>query len=156
MPGTILLIEDNPDHALLIQAALESAGWPAPLSVISDGAQALEYVRWHGPAGGYGLPCLVVLDLKLPKVGGLEVLQLMRATPGWQQVPVVVLTTSNHPADRDACLAGGASLYLSKISALDGPMTDLVQAVAQTVAWTPTRTEGDPPARGPHQEAHVH
>lgn len=155
MPGTILLIEDNPDHALLIQAALEAAGWPAPMSVISDGAQAIEYVRWHGPAGGYGLPSLVVLDLKLPKVGGLEVLRLMRATPGWRQVPVVVLTTSNHPADREACLAGGASLYLSKISALNGSMADLVQAVTQSQTWGPGAPQTDPLSRGPRKETHV-
>ena len=134
MTRTILLIEDNPDHALLIQAWLE-AYQPLALQVtiLSDGLQALDYIRWQAQAPVLALPDLVLLDLKLPKVDGLDVLRAMRASPAWRLVPVVVLTTSNNPADIRASFASGANAFLSKLSALDGSRADLIQTVEQTV-----------------------
>lgn len=112
----ILLIEDNPDHALLVETALEALT-PAPeLRLIDDGQQALELIQ-SIPSP---LPDLVLLDLKLPKVDGLEVLRAIRAAARWQAVPVMVLTTSNRPADVEACVANGANVYLSKITDLSG------------------------------------
>ncbi|MGQ0602595.1 MAG: response regulator [Anaerolineales bacterium] len=110
----ILLIEDNPDHALLVETALEAMTPVPELQLIDDGQQALELIQ-----STFGsLPDLVLLDLKLPKVDGLEVLRTIRAAARWQAVPVMVLTTSNRPADVEACVANGATAYLSKITDL--------------------------------------
>jgi two-component system response regulator len=115
MNTRILLIEDNPDHALLVELALEALT-PAPHIIhIRDGQQALEHVQTRDRAL---LPHIVLLDLKLPRVDGLEVLRIIRLSEAWQHVPVLVLTTSNRPADVEACLAYGANAYLSKLSDL--------------------------------------
>jgi two-component system response regulator len=115
-----LLIEDNPDHAMLIQTTLENSKYGPRISLIADGEQALNYVATD-VAGRSGAPPpdLVLLDLKLPKVDGQEVLKAMRAAPGWRQVPVVILTTLTRPADIDECYANGANGYLSKVVAPD-------------------------------------
>lgn len=137
MTRAILLIEDNPDHVLLIQSALDAIPRSAPVMVMSDGAQALEYVHWLSAAPLPELPRLILLDLKLPKVDGLDILRALRASPAWRQVPVIVLTTSNHPADIRTSLAQGADSYLSKMSALSGAMTELIRAVEQSLAAAP-------------------
>jgi CheY-like chemotaxis protein len=116
----ILLIEDNPDHAMLIQTTLEASKYAPRISLIADGEQALNYVATD--VAGRSIvppPDLVLLDLKLPKVDGQEVLKAMRAAPGWRQVPVVILTTLTRPADIDECYANGANGYLSKVVAPD-------------------------------------
>lgn len=130
MTRTILVIEDNPDHAVLIQASLE-LGWAEipRVTVMSDGLQALNYIHSQSPDPVLGLPDLVLLDLKLPKVSGLEVLRALRAAAAWQAVPVIVLTTSNNPADVQASFASGADAYLSKLTTLDGNMTALIESV---------------------------
>lgn len=133
MIGRVLLIEDNADHAVLIQTLLEMA-WPAArVTILSDGLQALEYVRHQTLAPLFSLPDLVLMDLKLPKVDGLEVLRALRAAPAWQGVPAIVLTTSNNPADVQACLANGADAYLSKLATLDGVPHELIRAISTTV-----------------------
>lgn len=137
MRRAILVIEDNPDHVLLIQAALEALPNARPLMVMSDGAQALEYIRWLSAAPLPELPCLILLDLKLPKVDGLEILRALRASPAWRHVPVIVLTTSNYPADILASLMHGASSYLSKLSALNGAMHELIRAVETSLTDVP-------------------
>jgi two-component system response regulator len=129
MTPIVLLIEDNPDHVLLIQAALEAAALRVSTTVLSDGAQALDYIGSVAAESALNVPGVIVLDLKLPRVGGLEVLRALRASPAWQGVPVIVLTTSSHPDDVQACLSAGANFYLSKMLGLDGLMMDLAYAV---------------------------
>ncbi|MBP7690434.1 MAG: response regulator [Anaerolineales bacterium] len=144
MTRSVLLIEDNPDHAVLIQAVLETA-WPAAVRVmiLSDGLQALEYVRHPAPAPVLGLPDIVLLDLKLPKVDGLEVLRALRGAAAWERVPVIVLTTSNNPADVRACYATGADAYLSKLVALNGAMRELIRSI-ETLLARPAGGRGQP------------
>ncbi|MGH2522421.1 MAG: response regulator, partial [Anaerolineales bacterium] len=90
--NTVMLIEDNPDHALLIQTALEDSPHVQGVRVIGDGEQALNYIQVETAApSATSLPGLVVLDLKLPKVDGLDILRAIRASPVWQKIPVVVL-----------------------------------------------------------------
>jgi CheY-like chemotaxis protein len=150
---TILLIEDNADHALLVQSGLEAyPALPFRVTILSDGLQALEYIRWQTQVPVLGLPDLVLLDLKLPKVGGLEVLREMRASANWLSVPVVVLTTSNNPADIRACFASGANAYLNKLSALAGAMPELIQSVERHVR--PRESAGPVRAGNPQVEAH--
>lgn len=115
--GLVVLVEDDLDHARLILAGLEASPRVGQVKVIADGERALDFIRVEGATpSAAGLPDLVLLDLKLPRVDGLDVLRALRASPGWSAVPVVVLTTSNRPADIEACLANGANAYVTKAS----------------------------------------
>jgi two-component system, response regulator len=109
---TILLVEDNRDDELLTLDALEKAGVRNPIEVVRDGAEALDYLL---PQDGSSKPlCLVMLDLKLPKIGGLEILRRMRNDPRTRRVPVVVLTTSSQPEDIRSSYDNGANSYVRK------------------------------------------
>lgn len=116
----ILLVEDDDDHALLTTRAIRQAAgdMTEPLSVtrVGDGAAALAYV--HGQAAGQTFPDLVLLDLKLPEVSGLDVLRALRADPRTRLLPVVVLTTSGLVDDVHAAYALGANEYVTKPMAL--------------------------------------
>lgn len=147
-----MLIEDNPDHALLIRAALETLVPPPRLTVLSDGAQALEYIRAEAVTSALELPGVVLLDLRLPKVDGLDVLRAMRASSVWRQVPVIVLTTSNHSADRQACYANGANFYLSKVLGLKTLVTDLRCALDVIGGGAGLVSTGPASLLGPHRD----
>ena len=107
-PVTILLVEDNPDDEALTVMALR--GVPATLEVARDGQEAMDYLTSDGKA----LPRLVLLDLKLPKIGGLEVLRRIREDDRTRLTPVVVLTSSNAPNDVVASYRLGANSYVRK------------------------------------------
>ncbi|MGO8672700.1 MAG: response regulator [Capsulimonadaceae bacterium] len=99
MPLEVLLIDDNPGDADLAREAL-GEGRPAnKLHVVSDGLQALAYLRKDGKYKGAVRPDLILLDLNMPRVSGQEVLAQIKADPGLMRIPVVVLTTSR--AERD-------------------------------------------------------
>jgi CheY-like chemotaxis protein len=110
----VWVIEDNPDHALLIATQLEAVPAIGGVMITPDGEQALHYIQaWPGlPAGD--LPGMVLLDLQLPRVRGAEVLRALRASEAWRDVPVVVLSTSAAPSDIELCLSNGANAYLTK------------------------------------------
>jgi CheY-like chemotaxis protein len=108
----ILLVEDNPADLDLTRRAFTRSNLLNPVLVARDGQEALDFIpRWEG---GEPLPLLVLLDLKLPRVGGLEVLRRFRATPVSRAVPVVVLTTSAEDADVDTAYRLGANSYILK------------------------------------------
>lgn len=97
----LLVIEDNPADVDLLRRALASAAVDCQLTVIDDGADALSLFRpgsatpWTTPA-----PDLAIVDLNLPKHGGLEIIEQMRANPKFAQMPVVILSSSSAPRDR--------------------------------------------------------
>ena len=113
----ILLVEDNPDDVELTRIAFAEAKIANDLVVVSDGAQALDFLFARGeyahrdPAD---LPSIVLLDLNLPKVDGREVLQAIRASEATRNLPVVVLTTSAEPFDVEASYALGVNSYIQK------------------------------------------
>ena len=107
----ILLVEDNPDDAELTRIAFADAGGEYRLRVVSDGAEAVAYLRGCTPGE---LPALVLLDLNLPKLNGREVLQAIRAESSTRSLPVVVLTTSAEPFDVEKVYALGANSYIQK------------------------------------------
>jgi two-component system response regulator len=117
MHKDILLVEDNPDDVELTRLAFDEAKIANQLAVVSDGAEALDYLFARGrfadrdPAD---LPSLVLLDLNLPKVDGREVLQAIRANEATRSLPVVVLTTSTEPFDVEATYALGVNSYIQK------------------------------------------
>jgi|ERR1051326_2814707 CheY-like chemotaxis protein len=108
----ILLVEDNRDDEALTLDALARAGVGNPVTVVRDGAEALDYL--FGKENYAEKPCLVMLDLKLPKIGGLEVLKRIRKNEQTKRVPVVVLTTSSEPEDLQNAYDNGANGYVRK------------------------------------------
>lgn len=115
--GTIMLVEDNPDDVKLTRRAFAQCGIVNPLEVIPDGAAALDYLFGTGAHAGRDtadLPILVILDLNLPKVDGLEVLARLRADRRTQRVPVVVLTCSKEDQHIIASYDLGANGYMRK------------------------------------------
>ena len=113
----VLLVEDNPRDARLIQRAMEKARMLNAVQVQSDGEAAIEYLAGSPPYDDrdrYPLPELVLLDLKLPRKNGFEVLQWLRAQPGLKRLPVVVLTSSDETQDINRAYDLGANSYLVK------------------------------------------
>ena len=110
---TILLVEDNPDDEALTLRAFRKSNIANEVVVMRDGAEALAYLF---PGNGDAVPCpaLVLLDLNLPKVGGLEVLHQMRADERTQMIPVVVLTSSKLEEDILDSYRNGANAYVRK------------------------------------------
>jgi two-component system, response regulator len=116
-PKRILLVEDNADDAALTLRALRKTAILSEITWVRDGAEALDYLLHTGRYGGAAqpeLPTLIVLDLKLPKIDGLEVLRRLRANKGTQCIPVVVLTSSKEQRDVQRSYAFGANSYLHK------------------------------------------
>ncbi len=113
----ILLVEDNPDHQELTLMTLAENNVRNEVVVTNDGLEALEYIFGTGRHDGRDVrdvPGLVLLDLKLPKMGGLEVLRRVRADERTRYVPVVILTSSSEDEDIVASLEGGANSYVRK------------------------------------------
>jgi len=113
----ILLVEDNSSDEELTLLALEKANVANPVVVARDGAEALDYLFATGPYAGRDAaeePQVVLLDLNLPKVGGLEVLRRIRAAERTRLIPVVILTSSREEKDLVAGYASGANSYVVK------------------------------------------
>jgi two-component system, response regulator len=115
--GIILLVEDNPDDEALTLRALKKNHIVNPVVIARDGAEALEWLLGEGAHAGRDTtvqPQVVLLDLNMPKVSGLEVLQRMRADERTRLVPVVVLTSSKQEEDVVTSYALGANSYVRK------------------------------------------
>jgi two-component system response regulator len=113
----ILLVEDNPDDVELTLMALKESKILNEVNVTHDGVEALEYLFCTGKYAGRepaNLPELVLLDLKLPKLGGLEVLEKLRADPRTRLIPVVILTSSSEEEDVLKSYSLGANSYVRK------------------------------------------
>lgn len=114
---TILLVEDNPDDVELVQLALESKKIGNKIDVVTDGEQALDYLFRRGEyadRNGEAYPTLILLDLQLPKVSGLEVLKQLRADERTKLLPVTIFTSSNEEQDMITSYELGANSYIRK------------------------------------------
>jgi two-component system response regulator len=110
----VLLVEDDEDHVFLVRRALaDLAGAEVSVEVAGDGEQAAERLAWARFAPG-GPPQLVLLDLKMPRMDGLEVLRRIRADEAAAGLPVVVLTSSERQEDREEALRLGATWFVCK------------------------------------------
>jgi CheY-like chemotaxis protein len=118
----ILLVEDNPQDLELALRALKKANLRNRVEVARDGAEALEFIFCEGPHAGRRIedvPKVILLDLKLPKVDGLEVLQRIRSDPRTKTIPVVVLTSSKEQSDVVESYRLGVNSYVVKPVSFD-------------------------------------
>lgn len=142
---SILLVEDNPDDAALTLRALRKTAILSEVTWIHDGTEALDYLFGTGhyiSRSQQPLPTLIVLDLKLPKLDGLEVLRRLRANHRTQCIPVVVLTSSKEQLDLIASYRLGANSYVHK--QID--FLKFTETVQQLKAYWLTLNETPPPA----------
>jgi CheY-like chemotaxis protein len=110
----VLLVEDDPDHAELVRRGLEAYRSRLELTHIADGEAALEYLKERTPRDAAGRPHLILLDLRLPRMDGLEVLREIKAAPALSDIPCVVLTTSRAEGDMLKAYRLHANSYLVK------------------------------------------
>jgi two-component system, response regulator len=112
----ILLAEDDPRDVELTLQGLRAGDLRTEVTVVNDGAQALDYLFRRGAFAGVAgaLPALVMLDIKMPRVDGLEVLREVRTSPNLVDLPIVMMTSSREEADVDRAYALGCNAYVVK------------------------------------------
>ncbi len=112
----ILLVEDNPYDVELALAALEEHRLAAQVAVTHDGVEALDYLHSRGRYArrSGGLPAVMLVDVKMPRMDGLELLGQLKRDPGLRHVPVVMLTSSRESRDLERCYELGANAYVVK------------------------------------------
>jgi len=113
---TILLVEDDPGHARLIEKNLRRAGISNPMVVLGDGQKALDFIFAEGTRQGVAppSPLLTLLDLNMPVVDGYQVLARMKSDSRARRIPVVVLTTTDNPSEIARCYELGCNVYVTK------------------------------------------
>jgi two-component system response regulator len=139
-PKTILLVEDNADDEQLTLRAMRQSEVPNVIRVARDGAEALEQL--FGPSASPRMPDLVLLDLKLPKVSGLEVLRKIRQEPRTRSLPIVVLTSSDEERDIIASYNSGANSFIRKPVDFD----EFIDAVRQLGLYWLSMNQTRPPS----------
>src|SRR5215469_1200160 len=133
---TILHVEDDPNDTLLLEHACRKAGMIFNLQAVSDGDQAMAYLRGtsaFSDRAKHPLPHLILLDLKMPRVSGFDVLSWLRSENALCGVPVVVLTSSNHDADVKRAYDLGAKSYLVKPVGFEA-LVELVKTLPDILA----------------------
>ena len=144
-PGTILLVEDNPEDEMLALRALKKALPSSRIDVARDGQQALDYLFRAGEFAdrdGPDLPTVVLLDISLPRLSGLEVLERLRADTRTELLPVVILTSSDEQKDRLKSYENGCNSFVQK----PVDFADFAETVARLgVYWLATNEP--PPER---------
>jgi CheY-like chemotaxis protein len=126
----ILLVDDSPADLDLICDAISSGPYPSSVSTVPDGAEAIARLHSAGVYCNAARPTLVILDLNLPRKGGLVVLAEFKSNPNLQSIPVVVFTTSRSLKDVKDCYARGANCYVSKPGSLED-FRKAVQSIQQ-------------------------
>ncbi len=115
-PPKILIVEDDEGHAILIRENLEGAGLRNPIEHFRDGQAALDFFARRRAAGGFQQDetYLVLLDIRMPKVDGIEVLRRLKADPEFSKLPVIMLTTTDDSREVERCYELGCSVYIQK------------------------------------------
>jgi CheY-like chemotaxis protein len=117
----ILLAEDDDGHATLVQRNLKRAGLANEIVHVRDGQAVLDFVQAQGPYAGRSPngPLLLVLDIRMPRLDGVEVLRRLKSDPATAALPVVMLTTTDDPREVQRCYELGCSIYVTKPVAYD-------------------------------------
>jgi CheY-like chemotaxis protein len=142
----LLLVEDDPDHVLLIQRAFARANLVNPLKIVRDGEEAIAYLSGSGEYADrtrFPLPSLLLLDLKLPRKSGLEVLEWIRGDAALRLLPVVILTSSAETRDIDKAYALGVNSYLVKPIRFED-LLEMVKSIG--MYWMILNKGSSPPA----------
>ena len=115
-PLVIVLAEDDDGHATLVQRNLRRAGISNEVVRVADGQEALDYVRRQGAYAGRepNGPLLLVLDINMPRVDGVEVLRQVKADAATARIPAIMLTTTDDPREVERCYGLGCSVYIIK------------------------------------------
>lgn len=144
--GRILLVDDSPEDVELTLTALERHKLANEVVVAKDGEQALDYLHQHGEyqGRGGGDPVVVLLDIKLPKIDGLEVLHRMRQSDSLRSIPVVMLTSSREEQDVLRSYRGGVNAYVVK----PVHFQDFVNAICEIGLFWAVLNNPPPPAQG--------
>jgi CheY-like chemotaxis protein len=115
-PVTILIAEDDDGHAELVEEQFREAGIHNEIRRFRDGQEILDFLfeRGPGPKREHGRAYVLLLDIRMPKVDGVEVLRQVKAEPGLRGLPVLMLTTTDDPREIERCYALGCSCYIAK------------------------------------------
>ncbi len=124
----VLMIEDNRGDVVLVQTAVEEAGLPYHVTVVSDGAEAVEFLQRRGKHAEAPRPGLILLDLKLPRKNGCEVLDEIRPDPVVREIPLVLLSSSKSELKRARSFGLPVECYLEKPGTFQG-FVELVRAI---------------------------
>jgi two-component system, chemotaxis family, response regulator Rcp1 len=135
----ILYVEDNEVDSWLTRAILTECGIPFQLHVVKDGMEALNFLEQSGPIKNECWPDLILLDLKMPGMDGIEFLQVIKQDAFRSSIPVVILTTSSNSGDIEKTYAFQAAAYLNK--PLD--RKELVLVIENLSLFTPRRQSGN-------------
>lgn len=150
--ATVLLVEDNPDDEELTLRALEHTNLKNPVHVAHDGQEAIDYLFGTAEQATSTIPALIVLDLHLPRVGGLELLKRIRADERTRRVPVVILTSSREDEDMINGYEFGANSYVCKPIQFD----KFTATVAQLGIYWLIINEPVPANHGPSRAENPH
>lgn len=118
-PIEVLYVDDSEDDGLLMQECISEVPFASLVHVALDGEEAMAYLRRTGKFEGVKLPNLVLLDIRMPKKDGFEVLQEMKSDGILRAIPVVMVTTSNRDEDVFRSYASGACSYITKMTIMD-------------------------------------
>jgi len=110
---TILIAEDDDGHADLVMEQLRDAGVGNPIIRFRDGQEVLDFLL-PAPEAAWDEPCLLLLDINMPRLDGIAVLKRLKAEPATRGIPVVMLTTTDDPREVAACYRLGCNLYITK------------------------------------------
>ena len=110
----VLLVEDNPDDILITKRAWEKGRIKNPLHVVNNGEEALQFLRKEGRYKGAPTPCLVLLDLKMLRMDGFEVLEEIKGDDELKSIPIIVLTSSDREQDIERAYKLGCNSYIAK------------------------------------------
>jgi CheY-like chemotaxis protein len=115
-PISVLLVEDDPGHAVLIQKNLRRGGLDAEIITVDDGKKAVDLIRGRAGASAVGrhAPMIILLDLNLPVLDGYQVLKKLKNEAETRHIPIIMLTTTDTPHEVQKCYELGCNLYLSK------------------------------------------
>jgi CheY-like chemotaxis protein len=142
--ATILLADDNPDDVELMKCAFQRAGLSNPVHVVSNGQEAVEYLKGaiEAKSSGYPIPLLISLDIRMPMLNGLEVLRWIKKQPELSEIPVLVVSQSEEPPKINRATHLGVNSYLVKPAHIDD-LVLMMGTFKEIVARLEAKFEGE-------------